>query len=54
MLAQDRLANLSPEYWLFWLGLLLIVVTLYLDGGVVGGLKRVAAWVHRRRTEARQ
>jgi branched-chain amino acid transport system permease protein len=48
MLAQDRLANLSPEYWLFWLGLLLIVVTLYLDGGVVGGLKRAAAWVERR------
>ena len=54
MLAQDRLANLSPEYWLFWLGLLLIVVTLYLDGGVVGGLKRVAAWVQRRRTETPQ
>ncbi|GAB3776875.1 branched-chain amino acid ABC transporter permease [Ramlibacter monticola] len=49
LLAQDRLANLSPEYWLFWLGLLLIVVTLYLDGGVVGGLRRLAAWVERRR-----
>ncbi|HET8743998.1 MAG TPA: branched-chain amino acid ABC transporter permease [Ramlibacter sp.] len=49
MLAQDRLASLSPVYWLFWLGLLLIVVTLYLDGGVVGGLKRLAAWVERRR-----
>lgn len=49
MLAQDRLANLSPVYWLFWLGLLLIVVTLYLDGGVVGGLKRLAAWWERRR-----
>jgi branched-chain amino acid transport system permease protein len=49
LLAQDRLANLSPEYWLFWLGLLLIVVTLYLDGGVVGGLKRLAAWVERPR-----
>ena len=51
MLAQDRLASLSPEYWLFWLGLLLVVVTLYLDGGVVGGLKRLAAWVARRRAE---
>jgi branched-chain amino acid transport system permease protein len=48
MLAQDRLANLSPEYWLFWLGLLLIVVTLYLDGGVVGGLKRLAARLERK------
>jgi len=51
LLAQDRLASLSPEYWLFWLGLLLVVVTLYLDGGVVGGLKRLAAWVARRREE---
>jgi branched-chain amino acid transport system permease protein len=49
LLAQDRLANLSPEYWLFWLGLLLIVVTLYLDGGVVGGARRLAAWMERRR-----
>jgi len=49
MLAQDRLASLSPEYWLFWLGLLLIVVTLYLDGGVVGGLQRARAWMERKR-----
>jgi branched-chain amino acid transport system permease protein len=53
LVAQDRLADLSPEYWLFWLGLLLIVVTLYLDGGVVGGARRIAARVRRGRAEQR-
>jgi len=48
LLAQDRLANLSPAYWLFWLGLLLIVVTLYLDGGVLGGLKKLARVLRRK------
>ena len=33
LIAQDRLAHLNPVYWLFWLGILLIVSTLYLEGG---------------------
>ena len=48
LIAQDRLAHLNPVYWLFWLGILLIVNTLYLEGGVVGGLRYLAAWVGRR------
>lgn len=43
LLAQDRLASLNAEYWLFWLGILLIAVTLFLEGGVLGALKRAAA-----------
>ena len=42
MLAQDRLSNLNPQYWLFWLGIMLIVMTLYLRGGMLGGLSRLA------------
>ncbi|HJW57304.1 MAG TPA: branched-chain amino acid ABC transporter permease [Burkholderiaceae bacterium] len=42
LLAQDRLANLNPQYWLFWLGILLIVMTLYLRGGILNGLGRLA------------
>lgn len=38
MLVQDRLADISPTYWLFWLGVLLILTTLFLRRGVVGGL----------------
>ena len=29
-----------PEYWLFFLGLLFILVTLFLPKGVVGGLEK--------------
>ncbi len=38
ILVQDRLADINPVYWLFWLGILLIATTLFLRRGVVGGL----------------
>ncbi len=38
ILVQDRLADINPVYWLFWLGVLLIVTTLFLRRGVVGGV----------------
>lgn len=38
LLVQDWLASLNPQYWLFWLGMLLIVITLFLRGGILGGL----------------
>ena len=46
ILVQDRLANINPVYWLFWLGILLIATTLFLRRGVVGTL---FAWRDRRR-----
>jgi branched-chain amino acid transport system permease protein len=46
MLVQDRLANINPVYWLFWLGILLILVTLFLRRGVVG---TAITWNERRR-----
>ena len=46
IVVQDRLANINPIYWLFWLGVLLIATTLFLRRGVVGGL---IAWRERRR-----
>ena len=49
LLVQDRLSDLNPQYWLFWLGVLLIVTTLYLRGGVLGGLGRLAAALARKR-----
>ncbi len=45
MLVQDRLADLDPTYWLFWLGVLLIATTLFLRRGVVG---TAVAWRGRR------
>jgi branched-chain amino acid transport system permease protein len=44
LLAQDRLANLNPQYWLFWLGILLVIMTLYVRGGIMGGLTRAWSW----------
>ncbi len=38
MLAQDYLSGLSPVYWQFGIGILLIVVVLFARGGVLGGL----------------
>ena len=48
LIAQDRLAHLNPEYWLFWLGILLIVTTLFLEAGVMGGLLRIETLIRRR------
>jgi branched-chain amino acid transport system permease protein len=42
LLVQDHLSSLNPQYWLFWLGVLLIVTTLYVRGGILGGLGRLA------------
>jgi len=49
LVAQDQLANINPQYWHFWLGVLLIVMTLYLRGGILGGLGRLASSLARRR-----
>ena len=43
LIAQNWLSSINAEYWLFWLGILLIVATRYLRGGVIGGLARLAA-----------
>ena len=53
MMVQDRLSNLNPQYWQFFLGVLLIVMTLYLRGGLLGGLGRLAALCKRRRDKER-
>ncbi|RZI41094.1 branched-chain amino acid ABC transporter permease [Herbaspirillum sp. HC18] len=49
LLVQNQLSNLNPQYWLFWLGILLIVTTLYLRGGILGGLARLGAFLRKRR-----
>jgi branched-chain amino acid transport system permease protein len=46
-LMQDWLANLTPQYWLFWIGLILVVFTLVgrerLTGGVAGLVARLVS-----------
>ena len=41
MLARDQLAGMNPQYWYFWIGLLLMVVVLVMPKGILGGLARL-------------
>jgi branched-chain amino acid transport system permease protein len=43
MVARDRFSGLNPQYWYFWIGLLLVAVVMLLPGGVLGGLGRLGA-----------
>ena len=38
MLARDRLSGMNPQYWYFWIGLLLVAVVMFLPNGILGGL----------------
>ena len=49
LLAQDKLASLDARYWLFWIGLLLVLTTLYMRSGIMGGLHKLATLVRRTR-----
>ena len=42
LVARDQLAGINPQYWYFWIGLLLMVVVLVMPGGILGGLSRLA------------
>jgi branched-chain amino acid transport system permease protein len=38
MVARDQFSGINPQYWYFWIGLLLIAVVMFLPNGVLGGL----------------
>ncbi len=42
MVARDQLSGLNPQYWYFWIGLLLIAVVMFLPNGILGGLAVLA------------
>ena len=45
MVARDQLADMNPQYWYFWLGVLLIAVIIFMPNGVLGGLARlISRW----------
>ena len=48
--AQDRLSSLSPVYWNFWIGLMLVLFVLFARGGIVGALDRLGTAWRKRRT----
>ncbi len=39
MTAHHLLSGINPQYWQFWLGILLIVVVLFARGGLMGALR---------------
>ncbi len=48
MVARDQFSGLNPQYWYFWIGLLLIAVVMLLPNGILGGLAMLAARVRDR------
>ncbi len=43
MVARDQFSGVNPQYWYFWIGLLLITVVMLLPNGFLGGLSRLTA-----------
>jgi branched-chain amino acid transport system permease protein len=41
MLAHDFLSSLNPIYWQFYIGLLLVVIVLFTNNGILGGLDKI-------------
>jgi branched-chain amino acid transport system permease protein len=41
MVARDQFSGIAPQYWYFWIGVLLITVVMVLPNGIVGGLSRI-------------
>jgi branched-chain amino acid transport system permease protein len=45
---QEVLTGMTPQYWQFWLGLLLVLLVLFARGGLLGGLAAVRRRLTRR------
>jgi branched-chain amino acid transport system permease protein len=43
MVARDQFSGIAPQYWFFWIGLLLVIVVIFLPNGILGGLAQFAA-----------
>jgi branched-chain amino acid transport system permease protein len=48
MVARDQFSGINPQYWFFWIGLLLILVVMFLPNGILGGLAQLTARFRRR------
>jgi branched-chain amino acid transport system permease protein len=43
MIARDQFSGIEPQYWYFWIGLLLVAVVMFLPNGILGGLAALSA-----------
>ena len=41
MVARDQFSGINPQYWYFWIGVLLVTVVMFLPNGILGGLQRL-------------
>jgi branched-chain amino acid transport system permease protein len=48
MIARDQFSGIAPQYWYFWIGVLLVGVVTFLPNGILGGLSQFAARWRRR------
>ncbi|HZS81233.1 MAG TPA: branched-chain amino acid ABC transporter permease [Stellaceae bacterium] len=48
MIAQDQLAKQDPVNWLFWIGLLLVLIVFFARGGILGLVDRILMAMGRR------
>jgi branched-chain amino acid transport system permease protein len=50
MVARDQFSGIAPQFWYFWIGILLISVVMFLPNGILGGLSDLPArWKRFRR-----
>jgi branched-chain amino acid transport system permease protein len=43
MVARDQFSGNTPQFWYFWIGMLLVVVVMFLPNGILGGLAKLTA-----------
>jgi branched-chain amino acid transport system permease protein len=43
LVARDQFSGIAPQYWYFWIGLLLVAVVIFLPNGILGGLSQITA-----------
>jgi branched-chain amino acid transport system permease protein len=43
LIARDQFSGIAPQYWYFWIGLLLITVVMLLPNGILGGFSALYA-----------
>jgi branched-chain amino acid transport system permease protein len=41
LIARDQFSGIAPQYWYFWIGLLLVAVVMFLPNGILGGLSKI-------------
>jgi branched-chain amino acid transport system permease protein len=41
LIARDQFSGIAPQYWYFWIGILLVMVVMLLPNGILGGLSKI-------------